>query len=96
VFHILPLTVVTATLAILNTLVGTAHLVKDAEQGIENSDRDNRRSPQPDKDGNKFMIDPFAKNKDVDREQYRKRCSYKIVKRLHTMNLIKFPIPLKM
>ncbi len=85
-----------ATLAILNTLVGTAHLVKDTEQGIENADTDDCWGPQPDKDGNQLVIDPFAKNKDVDREQYRKRCSYKIVKRLHIMNLIKFPIPLKM
>lgn len=77
------LTVVTASLAILYPFVCATHFVENAEQGIKNTDADNGGSPQPDKNGNQLMIDPCAKNKDIDGEEYRKGRPDKIEMRLH-------------
>ena len=83
------LPLMTAALLLLNPLVGTAHLVMNAKQGVKNPQTDNRRSPEPDKNGNQFVTRPFTENKNIDREQYRKPCANKIVDRIHKRILFK-------
>jgi hypothetical protein len=79
----------TATLPILYPLVRTTHFVKNAEQCIEDTYADNGWSPQPDKNGNQFMMYPCAKNKDIDGKENRKGGPDKIKMRFHRVRLIK-------
>ncbi len=82
------LTIMT-TLSFFYTLVSTAHFIENTEQGIKNTHADNCRRPQSYKNSNQLMVYPCAKNKHVNGKQYRKRCSDKIIMRLHTLSLIK-------
>jgi len=43
-------------LSTLNTPVGTAHFIKNTEKRIENTQRNDGRSPKPDKNAGLLMI----------------------------------------
>jgi len=58
-----------ARLPLLDPLVGTAHLVKNAEQGVENAEADDGRRPEADKNSDQLVVGCRAKDKDIDRQQ---------------------------
>ena len=74
------LPVMTAGLPLLDALVRAAHFVENSEQGVENAETDDGRRPEPDKNGNQFMVRRCAENKNIDREQDGKPCTDEIVK----------------